>query len=146
LLQIIKGLKYLGFNPGRGKRFFSLHLDQFWEPPSLVFKGYKGSFPGVKRLGLEVQHSSPSAAKVKSDWNYTCSCSYDFVLEGNIFTLSVLALPSALKDDVAVVAHHERTSSSDIHTLIGISLVLGFVFMLLVDQCSVSRSRGKLKK
>jgi len=46
-----------------------------------------------------------------------------------------------LKDDGAAVAYHERTSSSDVHSLIGISLVLGFVFMLLVDQCSVSRSR-----
>lgn len=55
--------------------------------------------------------------------------------------VTVHTLPSALKDDGAVAAHHEQTSSSDIHSLIGISLVLGFVFMLLVDQCSVSRSR-----
>jgi len=26
LLQIIKGLEYLGFNPGRGKRFFSFYV------------------------------------------------------------------------------------------------------------------------
>lgn len=55
--------------------------------------------------------------------------------------VTVHTLPSALKDDGAVVAPHEQTSSSDIHSLMGISLVLGFVFMLLVDQCSVSRSR-----
>ncbi|KAK0080873.1 hypothetical protein PV325_013207 [Microctonus aethiopoides] len=35
--------------------------------------------------------------------------------------------------------------SSDLHSLIGISLVLGFVFMLLVDQCSTRRSGGKEK-
>jgi hypothetical protein len=58
--------------------------------------------------------------------------------------VSVLALPSTVKDDGVVIAHHESASSSDVHSLIGISLVLGFVFMLLVDQCSVSRSRGKL--
>jgi zinc transporter 9 len=61
-----------------------------------------------------------------------------------IFTVSVSALPSTKKYDAVVIAHQEHTSSSDVHSLIGISLVLGFVFMLLVDQCSVSRSRGKL--
>jgi zinc transporter 9 len=65
-----------------------------------------------------------------------------------IFSVSVSALSSAKKDDVVTIAHDEHTSSSssspsDIHTLIGISLVLGFVFMLLIDQCSVSRSKGK---
>lgn len=33
----------------------------------------------------------------------------------------------------------------DIHRLIGISLVLGFVFMLLVDQCSSKRTGGREK-
>jgi hypothetical protein len=61
-----------------------------------------------------------------------------------MFTVSVSALASTKKDDEVAIARDEHTSSSDIHTLIGISLVLGFVFMLLVDQCSVSRSRGKL--
>ncbi|XP_034943264.1 zinc transporter ZIP9 isoform X2 [Chelonus insularis] len=32
-----------------------------------------------------------------------------------------------------------------LHSMIGISLVLGFVFMLLVDQCSTRRSGGKEK-
>lgn len=32
---------------------------------------------------------------------------------------------------------------SDLHSLIGISLIFGFVFMLLVDQCSAQRSGGK---
>lgn len=31
----------------------------------------------------------------------------------------------------------------DPHSLIGISLILGFVFMLLVDQCSARRSGGR---
>ena len=51
------------------------------------------------------------------------------------------AFPSTKKDVGVAIAHAEETSS-DIHSLIGISLVLGFVFMLLVDQCSASRSRG----
>jgi uncharacterized membrane protein len=65
-----------------------------------------------------------------------------------IFSVSVSAISPAKKDDVVTIARDEHTSSSsssssDIHTLIGISLVLGFVFMLLIDQCSVSRSKGK---
>lgn len=39
----------------------------------------------------------------------------------------------------------EKGSHNDLHSLIGISLVLGFVFMLLIDQCSVRRSGGKQK-
>ncbi|KOC60819.1 Zinc transporter ZIP9-A [Habropoda laboriosa] len=34
---------------------------------------------------------------------------------------------------------------NDPHSLIGISLILGFVFMLLVDQCSARRSGGREK-
>ncbi|KDR06872.1 zinc transporter ZIP9 [Zootermopsis nevadensis] len=54
--------------------------------------------------------------------------------------VTVQTIPSTKKDGV-IIEHHEDTSSTDVHSLIGISLVLGFVFMLLVDQCSVSRSR-----
>ena len=35
--------------------------------------------------------------------------------------------------------------ADDLHSVIGISLVLGFIFMLLVDQCSARRSGGKEK-
>jgi hypothetical protein len=28
-------------------------------------------FPGVKRTGPEINHSSPSSIKVKNDWSYT---------------------------------------------------------------------------
>ncbi|EFN77245.1 zinc transporter ZIP9 [Harpegnathos saltator] len=39
----------------------------------------------------------------------------------------------------------ERELHSDLHSLIGISLVLGFIFMLLIDQCSARRSGGRQK-
>ncbi|KAJ9578248.1 hypothetical protein L9F63_005518 [Diploptera punctata] len=52
----------------------------------------------------------------------------------------VHSFPSTKKDAGVAIAPVEETST-DIHSLIGISLVLGFVFMLLVDQCSASRSR-----
>lgn len=35
--------------------------------------------------------------------------------------------------------------TGDLHSLIGISLVLGFVFMLLIDQCSAKKSDGRQK-
>lgn len=38
---------------------------------------------------------------------------------------------------------HYNVSAEDIHSLIGLSLVLGFVFMLLIDQCSTKRSGVK---
>jgi hypothetical protein len=39
-----------GLNASRGRRFFLSPNCQnwFWGPPSLLFKGYQGSFPGVK--------------------------------------------------------------------------------------------------
>jgi hypothetical protein len=62
-----------GSNPGRSKRFFSSPKcpDQLWGLPSLLFNGYWGSFPGVKRLENEVNHLLPSSAEVKDEWIYT---------------------------------------------------------------------------
>jgi hypothetical protein len=34
-------------------------------PPSLLYNGYRLSFKGVKRPGLDVNHSPPSSAEVK---------------------------------------------------------------------------------
>jgi hypothetical protein len=38
--------------------------------PSLPFNANRGSFPGVKRLGCEVNHSSPSSAEVNNECSY----------------------------------------------------------------------------
>jgi hypothetical protein len=37
---------------GRGQRVFSSpnHPDQLWGPPSFLFNGYRGSFPGGKAV------------------------------------------------------------------------------------------------
>lgn len=40
-------------------------------------------------------------------------------------------------------ASHHGTQRSDPMSVIGVSLVLGFVFMLLVDQISISRNANK---
>ena len=44
---------------------------------------------GVKRPGLEVNHSSPCSAKFKNEWNYTSipsHCPHDVDIEGFTFT------------------------------------------------------------
>ena len=60
-------------NPGRGKILSLLqnNPDCLFGTPSLVFSGYPGSSIGVKWLGHDVNHSSPSSADVKNEWSYT---------------------------------------------------------------------------
>ena len=60
-------------SPGRGKLFFSPPKipDRFWGPPSLLFNGYRGSFPGVKLPMRDVDHLRPSGAKTESEWSCT---------------------------------------------------------------------------
>jgi len=50
--------------PGEA-RFFRTRPDQPWGPPSLLYNGYRVSFPGVKRPGRGVDHPTPSSAEVK---------------------------------------------------------------------------------
>ena len=54
-------LKFLGSNPGRGKKFFCspIHPDRDWGPTSVLFCGYWGSFPGGKAEG---------------EWSWPLSC------------------------------------------------------------------------
>lgn len=54
-------------NPGRRRKFFSspIRPDRDWGPPTILFCGYWGSFPGAKRPGREVGHWTPSCAKVE---------------------------------------------------------------------------------
>jgi hypothetical protein len=68
-------------NPSRGKRFTHLQNRADWllGPPGLLFNGYWGSFLGVKWLWCEVNHSLPSSAKVKNEWNYTFIPLYAFM-------------------------------------------------------------------
>jgi hypothetical protein len=48
-----------GSNLGTVKRFFSSpeHPDRLWGPPSLLFNGYRGYFPKIKRPWRDVDHS-----------------------------------------------------------------------------------------
>jgi hypothetical protein len=60
-------------NPDRCKVFFlfSKRHKPALGPTQLRIIGYSLSFPGVKRLWREVDHSSPSGAEVKNEWPYT---------------------------------------------------------------------------
>ena len=42
-----------------------------WGPPSPLFNGYQGSFPGVKLTRRKVDHYLPSRAEVKDECSYT---------------------------------------------------------------------------
>jgi hypothetical protein len=53
-----------GSNPGGGE-IFRTRPDRPWDLLSLLYNGYKVSFPGVKRPGRGVDHPSPSSAEVK---------------------------------------------------------------------------------
>jgi hypothetical protein len=53
-----------GSNPGGGE-IFSTRPDRPWGPPSLLYNGYRVSFPGVKRPWRGVDHPPPSSAEVK---------------------------------------------------------------------------------
>jgi len=50
---------------------FGTHLDHPWDPPCLLYSGYRISFPGVKQPGRGVYHPPHLAAKLKKDYNYT---------------------------------------------------------------------------
>jgi hypothetical protein len=41
--------------------------------------GTRGTFPGIKRSGLEGEHSPPSSAQVKNAWSYTSAPPYVFM-------------------------------------------------------------------
>jgi hypothetical protein len=55
---------------GKGRDFFFLRprLYRLWGPLSILFNGYRDSFPGVKRPEREADHSPPSSAEVKNVW------------------------------------------------------------------------------
>jgi hypothetical protein len=59
--EVVKlfGLDYPGFQPLWGEKSFPF------------FNEYQGTFPEVKQPGREVDHSTPSGAEAKKEWNYT---------------------------------------------------------------------------
>lgn len=62
-----------GLNTGRRKKFSLLQNQSnwFWGLSSILFNLYCGSFPAIKQLWRELDHSPPSGAQVKNEWSYT---------------------------------------------------------------------------
>ena len=61
---VLTGWKVRGSNPSGGE-IFRTRPDRPWGPLSLLYDGYRVSFPGVKRPGRGVNHPPPSSAEVK---------------------------------------------------------------------------------
>jgi len=83
------GLNVSGYESQQGKEIFSSPkpFRPVTGPIQLLFKGYWGSFPGVKRAGCEVGHSHPSNGEVKSQWSYT-SASHNVLMAWTGVTLA----------------------------------------------------------
>jgi hypothetical protein len=61
-------------NSGMSKRFSLLQNrpEWFWDPHSLLFVGYRGSFPWIKRPGRPaIGHLQPPSAEAQYSWRYT---------------------------------------------------------------------------
>jgi hypothetical protein len=57
--------------PGIESRWGRDFQHRSWGPPSLLYNGYRVSFPGVKRPGRNVNHSPLSTVDVNNEWRYT---------------------------------------------------------------------------
>jgi len=65
---------------------FPRNVQTPWDPPSLLFNGYRGSFPGWKRPGRDADHLSPSSAEVDKEWK----CSSTLPYTGRFIMFSVI--------------------------------------------------------
>jgi hypothetical protein len=63
----------VGVRVSVGSRIFcsSHRREWLWCPPNLLSNGYRGFFPGVKRLRREADHSPSTTAEVKQIRIYT---------------------------------------------------------------------------
>ena len=79
------GWTVLGSNSGGGEISLT-RTDRPWGPTSFLYKGYR-VFPGVKRTGCGINHSSPSSVEVKEIvelYLYSLSGSPLAVIGGNL--------------------------------------------------------------
>jgi len=60
-------------NSGRNKKPFSPTNapHQLWDPPILLFIGYGGSYPEIKRPEHIIDYAPPSITEVKNEWRQT---------------------------------------------------------------------------
>ena len=59
------GLGGPGIESRCGDEIFSTRPDRSWGPTSLLYNGYRLSYPGVKRPGRDVDHPLPYSSEVK---------------------------------------------------------------------------------
>jgi hypothetical protein len=55
-----------GSNPGWGE-IFCTSPDRLWDPPTLLYNGYRLTFPGVKRPGRDVDYPPHVAVRLKKE-------------------------------------------------------------------------------
>jgi hypothetical protein len=68
------------FLVGAGNFSFHHHIQNIsGAHPASYWMGTRGSFPGVKWLGCEADHSPPCSAEVKNAWSYTSTPQYVFM-------------------------------------------------------------------
>jgi hypothetical protein len=54
--------------PKNSKESQSQYFSRLWGPPSLLYNGYRGSYPrGKARPGRDADHSPPSSAEVENE-------------------------------------------------------------------------------
>jgi hypothetical protein len=70
----------------------SKSLTGVWGAPSLQLSGYCSLFPGVKRPGCCVDHSSSNRTEIMNEWSYASAPPMHLNgLEMNIFLLSMIS-------------------------------------------------------
>jgi hypothetical protein len=72
--------KGLSSSPGRVKNFFHVVQTGSGVHPTAYPMGTGGFFLGVKRSGLQADHSTAASAEVKKMWNYTSTPPYEFIV------------------------------------------------------------------
>jgi hypothetical protein len=65
--------------------------NRLWGPPSLLFKAYRDSSLGVRRLGCDIAHLPSCSTEVRNEWSYTSTSPVYLygVDKGNIYLISV---------------------------------------------------------
>ena len=65
--RLLAGRSGVRIPVGAGDFCFPKPPDRRWVPPSLIFNGCRGSFPGTKWPGRVVERSFPSRTEVKNE-------------------------------------------------------------------------------
>ena len=61
-----------GSNLGGGE-IIRIRSNRPWDLPSLLYNGYRVSFPGLKRPGRGVTHPPHLSPRLKKEQSYTCT-------------------------------------------------------------------------